>query len=55
VTTVKWRYAFEARSALAAPVLWLIANAFWRGYMRKALRLAKQQMESQGLQAVRAG
>jgi hypothetical protein len=46
VTSVKWRYAFEARSALAAPVLWLIANALWRGYMRKALRLAKQQMES---------
>ncbi|PJI95548.1 polyketide cyclase/dehydrase/lipid transport protein [Acidovorax sp. 69] len=45
-TTVRWRHAFHARSQWAAPVLWLLANVLWRGYMRKALRLAKAQIET---------
>ena len=45
-TQIKWRYAFNARSIVAAPVLWLIANLLWRGYMNKALALAKLQVES---------
>ena len=34
--------------AAAAPFreLWLLANVLWRGYMRKALRLAKMQIET---------
>jgi len=45
-TTVRWRHAFDARSKWAAPVLWLLAHVLWRGYMRKALRLAKTQIEA---------
>ena len=45
-TTVRWRHAFHPRSKWAAPVLWLLANLLWRGYMRKALRLAKMQIET---------
>jgi hypothetical protein len=44
-TSVKWRYAFNSRSVFAAPILWLIANFLWRGYMRKALMLSKAQIE----------
>jgi len=45
-TQIKWRYAFNKRSVLAAPVLWLVANLLWRSYMNKALALAKLQVES---------
>lgn len=45
-TAVRWRHAFHARSKWAAPVLWLMAHMLWRGYMRKALRLAKAQIEA---------
>jgi len=44
-THIKWRYAFNARSAFAVPVLWFITNVLWRGYMYKALRLFKAQVE----------
>jgi len=44
-THIKWRYAFNARSFLAAPILWFIANFLWRGYMRKALQLSAAQVE----------
>jgi hypothetical protein len=44
-TRIKWRYAFNARSALAVPVLWFITNVLWRNYMHKALRLFKAQVE----------
>jgi hypothetical protein len=43
---VRWRHAFHPRSKWVAPVLWLLANVLWRGYMRKALRLAKMQIET---------
>jgi hypothetical protein len=45
-TDIKWRYAFNARSVLAMPVLWLITNILWRNYMRKALQLSKAQIEN---------
>lgn len=44
-TLIKWRYAFNARSVLAAPILWFIATFLWRGYMRKALQLSAAQVE----------
>lgn len=43
---VKWRYEFKARSIWSVPILWIITNVFWRGYMKKALLLAKAQVES---------
>ncbi|HEU4798112.1 MAG TPA: SRPBCC family protein [bacterium] len=49
-TSIKWRYAFNARSVFAAPILWLITNILWRGYMRKALTLSKAQIESSAAQ-----
>lgn len=42
-TRVRWRYAFRPASALAAPLLFLVAR-LWRGYMRKALRLAQERL-----------
>ena len=45
-THIKWRYAFNARSAWLAPLVWFITLFLWRGYMRKALLLAKAQLES---------
>lgn len=44
-THIKWRYKFNARHFLAAPVLWFITRVLWRGYMNKALRLSKSQLE----------
>ena len=44
-THIKWRYAFNAKSVFAVPVLWFITNVLWRGYMHKALRLFKAQVE----------
>lgn len=49
-TFVKWSYIFNSRSALVAPVLWLITNFLWRGYMNKALKLCKRQIENQTAQ-----
>jgi hypothetical protein len=45
-TRIKWRYAFNARAIWSVPILWIITNVFWRGYMQKALILAKKQIES---------
>ncbi|MEM7033990.1 MAG: hypothetical protein AAF629_30900 [Chloroflexota bacterium] len=44
-TAVKWRYAFNARSIVAVPILWGIANVLWHRYMAKALSLAKNKIE----------
>jgi Polyketide cyclase / dehydrase and lipid transport len=49
-TDIKWSYAFNARSLFAAPILWLITNVLWRGYMRKALMLGKSQIEGRSAQ-----
>jgi hypothetical protein len=45
-TQIKWRYAFNARSVLAVPVLFFIVKLLWRRYMRKALLHTRQQLES---------
>jgi len=42
---VKWRYEFNVKSLLTPPIVWFIANVVWGGYMRKALALAKTQVE----------
>jgi hypothetical protein len=44
-TRIKWRYTFNAKSAFAAPILWIITHVLWRGYMRSALKLSVQQLE----------
>lgn len=45
-TQVKWSYEFKTRSLPTAPILWLITNFLWRGYMHKALMQSKSQIES---------
>jgi len=45
VIQVKWRYEFNVKSLLTPPIVWFIANVVWGGYMRKALALAKTQVE----------
>ena len=45
-THIKWRYAFNAKSIFAVPVLWFITHVLWRNYMHKSLRLFKAQVES---------
>ncbi len=42
-THIRWRYTFHARAWLAAPLLGLITQLLWRGYMRRALALAQVQ------------
>lgn len=37
-TTITWTYTFEARNAVAAVPLWLIAKLLWRGYMDVCLK-----------------
>ena len=44
-TNIRWRYAFNARSFFAVPVLWFVVNFLWRGYMNKALSLSIQQLQ----------
>ncbi|MDY6857424.1 MAG: SRPBCC family protein [Thermodesulfobacteriota bacterium] len=44
-THIKWRYAFNSKSAFAVPALWIITKLLWRGYMKKALLLLKNQLE----------
>ncbi len=44
-THVKWTYTFTARSPLSAPLVWFIATVLWKGYMDKALRISKAQVE----------
>ncbi len=51
VTYVKWRYTFNARSKITAPIVWTITKVF-RGYMRKVLRLSKLQIENSLAQQV---
>jgi Polyketide cyclase / dehydrase and lipid transport len=44
-TIIQWRYAFNAKSILAVPVLWLVTHLLWRNYMQRALQLSKSQIE----------
>jgi hypothetical protein len=53
-THIKWRYAYNSRSVVAIPLLWLIVNVLWRGYMKKALSLSKRQIESDVSRQTRA-
>src|SRR3982751_5860587 len=46
-TTVRWRYEFVSRSKFLKPLIGLFTRSLWRGYMAKALRLAKAQLEAQ--------
>jgi hypothetical protein len=45
-TTVRWRYEFVSRSRLLAPLVGLFTRSLWRGYMAKALRLSRAQVEA---------
>jgi len=45
-TTIRWRYEFVSRSKLMEPLVCLITQRLWRGYMRKALGLSKAQVEA---------
>lgn len=44
-TSVRWRYEFVSRSAILKPLVSLFTRSLWRGYMGKALRLSKEQVE----------
>jgi hypothetical protein len=44
-THIRWRYTLDAKSILAAPILWFIANFLWRGYMKNVVMLCKKQVE----------
>jgi hypothetical protein len=44
-THIRWRYALDAKSIFAAPILWCIANFLWRGYMQNVVMLCKKQVE----------
>jgi hypothetical protein len=45
-TSVRWRYEFISRSAILRPLVSLFTRSLWRGYMSKALRLSKAQLET---------
>jgi hypothetical protein len=45
VTDIRWRYTLNAKSIFAAPILWLIVNFLWRGYMQNVIMLCKKQVE----------
>lgn len=44
-TSVRWRYEFISRWSMLKPLVSLFARSLWRGYMAKALRLSKAQVE----------
>ncbi|MEO8388415.1 SRPBCC family protein [Polaromonas sp.] len=46
-TSVRWRYEFISRSKILKPLVSLFTRSLWRGYMGKALRLSKAQVEAQ--------
>jgi Polyketide cyclase / dehydrase and lipid transport len=45
-TSVRWSYAFEARSVFTFPLLVAVVRPLWQAYMRKALREALAQLEA---------
>lgn len=45
-TSIRWQYEFVSRAAWLEPIVCLITQRLWRGYMRKALRLSKMQVEA---------
>lgn len=45
-TAIRWKYEFISRSPLLAPIVCFMTQWLWKGYMRKALRMSKQQVEA---------
>lgn len=45
-TAIRWRYEFISRAPVLEPIVCLITQRLWKGYMRKALRMSKAQVES---------
>lgn len=45
-TAIRWKYEFISRSPLLEPIVCLITQWLWKGYMRQALRLSKAQVEA---------
>lgn len=50
-TLVRWTYTFEPRSLPRAPLAFAFARLLWRGYMGRAMREAKAQVEASARQA----
>lgn len=46
-TRIEWQYTFNARFALAKPVLSVIVTVFWRRFMNEGLRNVVQILERQ--------
>ena len=44
-THIRWTYVFTARSSFSAPIVWFITKFLWKGYMKKALFISKEQIE----------
>jgi hypothetical protein len=45
-TAIRRRYEFVSRAKFLEPLVCLITQRLWRGYMRKALGLSKAQVEA---------
>lgn len=45
-TAIRWRYEFISRTPVLEPIVCFITQRLWKGYMRKALRMSKAQVES---------
>lgn len=45
-TAVRWRYEFVSRSRLLEPLVCAVTQWLWHGYMHKALRLSKAQVDA---------
>ena len=47
-TSVLWRYEFVSRFRVLKPFVSLFTRTLWRGYMGRALRISKDQVERGG-------
>ena len=45
-TRVEWTYSFEPTSALTTPIAGAFASTFYRGFMKQALQLIKEGVET---------
>lgn len=45
-STIMWRYTFAATEPLFRPVLWVILNGFYKGFMKSALARFQASIES---------
>ena len=45
-TVVRWQYEFVSRFGFLKPLVSLFTQRLWRGYMSKALKLSKDQVEA---------